>query len=141
MKLKPITVISSSVKRNISINSDIIMTPRASSFEPKSFNNHAILPGSIFNDVTTSSPLNGASQFSKLTLNPLAKAFIPNPLLEVNTESSLHSSLNNLNDCSLNNTNKHNSCEEDEMNSLDILKDIRIKNVNRLIIGQLNINL
>ena len=54
--------------------------------------------------------------------------------------NSLQSSLNSLGDCSPNKTNASNFPDGSVSNPKDILKNIRIKNLNRLIIAQLNIN-
>ena len=133
MKLKPLPVICSSVKPDIPINSDFVMNPRAATFCPILINNQPNIPGSTFSDVT---------QLQKFTLNPNASPYVPNPPTNLfdGIVSSLLSPLNNVNDCSPHNTNTYNSLGVGENNPLEILKTVRIKNPNRLIIAQLNIN-
>ena len=140
MILKPLPVICSTVKRNIYINSDFIMNPSAANFYPKLSHNHLNLINITLNECITSPPINVDLISQNSTLNPLAAAFLPDPpknILETNTEISLLSSPDNINDFPINNTILN---KDDDSDPYKLLKSIKVSNVNRLIIGQLNIN-
>ena len=142
-KSKPTSMKCSLVKWQVSDNSEFIMNPRAAIFYPKISQNQPNQLENAFNENKMCSPEDDMPLDNKFTLNPLAKTFtnVDNiNCLEKNIECTLQFSETNLNDNSLIYANTYTPPNAALCDTVEIIKNIRIENLNRLIIGQLNIN-